>query len=305
MNNPKPFKSRTNADEVLSNIDLRDKNIVITGANSGIGFETARALSAAGANVIITCRDDSKGTKTVSDIKQQHPEAHITYQCLDLASVDSIKRFSANLSWDKIDTLICNAGIFPANYRETQEGLEQCVGVCHFGHFALCKLLLPKLLKTDTPRVVVVSSLSHTTPKRLSFNNLPLSKEKFSGLVAYGQAKLCNLLFAKELQRRYGDQGLSACSLHPGTLITTNIGRDSIIVDTFMKVISPFTKSPNQGAATTVYCAAYAEHSSIQGKYYNHCKEVKSSRESNNPEVATKLWEISEAFCEKHNVDVA
>ena len=117
-------------------------------------------------------------------------------------------------------------------------------------------------------------------------------------MVAYGQAKLCNVLMANELQRRYGARGLSACSLHPGTLVTTDIGRNSVAIEFFMKIISPFTKTPNQGAATSVYCAVHEPAEEIQGLYFSNCKAVKSSVEANDPTVAAKLWELSEAWCE-------
>ena len=118
-------------------------------------------------------------------------------------------------------------------------------------------------------------------------------------MVAYGQAKLCNVLFANELQRRYGDQGMTACSLHPGTLVTTEIGRNSILMAVLMKLISPFTKTPNQGAATSVYCATYAPAVDLQGQYFSHCQNVRSSKEANDPVPAKRLWDLSEQWCEQ------
>ena len=119
---------------------------------------------------------------------------------------------------------------------------------------------------------------------------------RFSPLTAYGQAKLCNALFANELQRRFGDQGLTACSLHPGALITTSFGRDSGFLSLFFKLVSPLTKNPNQGAATTVYCASHEKTEELAGKYFSHCKPVRSTKEANSPETARKLWEVSEEW---------
>ena len=302
MSKSAKFGSRTSSDTVLNGKNLSGKNIIITGANTGIGYEAARALAAVGANITLACRNDDKGLAAVANIKASHPNAKVEYRSLDLSSVASIKSFSEALTLDTIDTIICNAGVVPTGYQETAEGIEQCVGVCHFGHFALCKLLLPKVLKSKDPRIVMVSSESHRSPKTLNFEKYPLNKNNFAIFTAYGQAKLSNALFANELQRRFGKQGLSACSLHPGALISTDIGRNSGIFSVLMKLISPLTKNPNQGASTTVYCAAYARREEIQGQYFSHCKKVKASKEANDPAVASKLWDISEAFCEEHGV---
>jgi WW domain-containing oxidoreductase len=136
-------------------------------------------------------------------------------------------------------------------------------------------------------------------PKTLEFERMPLNRNNFKFMVAYGQAKLCNVLFANELQRRYGNQGMTACSLHPGTLVTTEIGRGSILMSILMKVISPFTKTPNQGAATSVFCATHEPVEDLQGKYFSDCQNVRSSKDANDPATAKRLWELSEQWCEQ------
>ncbi len=294
--------SRSTTAEVLSGVDLTGKRIVVTGANTGIGYEAARAFAAAGAEVVLACRNGKKAEEAVARIIDRHPGALAQGLALDLSSVASIKRFCDQLSFEAIDVLVCNAGLVPADYQETEEGLELCVGVCHFGHFVLCRLLLDKILKSDDRRVVMVSSESHRSPAQLDFDRFPMNKDTFSSLKAYGQAKLCNVLFANELQRRYGAQGISACSLHPGALITTEIGRYSGVLGLLVKLISPFTKNPDQGAATTVYCAARADAGEIQSGYFSHCRKVGASKEANNPETARRLWALSEAFCESHDI---
>jgi len=160
---------------------------------------------------------------------------------------------------------------------------------------------MDKLLAAGKPRVVMVSSESHRMPKQLDFDKFPLQQSQFSALTAYGQAKLANVLFANELQRRFGERGLTACSLHPGTLITTDIGRGSKVMSLLMKLISPLTKTPHQGAATSVYCAAYGSEDNIAGQYFSHCKQARSSREANDLEVADKLWQLSEKRCNAVN----
>ena len=207
----KKLGARSSTNDVLQGKDLTGRTVVITGSNCGIGFETAQALAGAGAKVIFACRNIEKGEDALRRCQALHPESELAFFPLDLASADSIKHFCAEVKDETIDTLICNAGLVPTNYQETKEGLEMTVGVCHFGHFLLTQLLLPQLLRAKEARVIMVSSESHRMPMKLNFNKFPLKKtDTFFPLMAYGQAKLCNALFANELQRRFGDQGLLA-----------------------------------------------------------------------------------------------
>jgi len=293
----KKLGARSSTSDVLQNKDLTGRTVIITGSNCGIGFEAAQALAGAGAKIIFACRNTEKGEEALRRCKVLHPKSELAFFPLDLASVESIKHFAEAVKDETIDTLICNAGLVPTSYQETKEDLEMTVGVCHFGHFLLTQLLLPQLLKTKAPRVIMVSSESHRMPAKLNFNKFPLKKtDTFFPFMAYGQAKLCNALFANELQRRYQDKGLTACSLHPGALITTSFGRDSGFLSLLFKLVSPLTKNPNQGAATTVYCASHENTAELAGKYFSHCKPVRSTKEANNPETAKKLWEVSEEW---------
>jgi WW domain-containing oxidoreductase len=299
MNQSENFGARTTADQVLAGKDLKDQTIIVTGANTGIGYETARSLAAAGARVIFACRNSSTGEAAVAKARALHPGCRVEFLNLDLASRSNIENFCASLDAEKVDVLICNAGLAPTQYRETEDGIESTVGICHFGHFLLTRILMPRLLAADSPRVVMVSSESHRTPAKLEFERFPLNRDNFKFMTAYGQAKLCNVLFANELQRRYGPQNLNACSLHPGTLITTEIGRGSVLMSILMKLVSPLTKTPNQGASTSVFCATHEPAEDLQSRYFSHCKEVGSSTEAKDPVVAGKLWALSEAWCDQ------
>lgn len=290
------FGSKTTADDVLRGMDLSGRFMIVTGANTGIGYETARALAAAGARVLLACRDLDKGKDAARRILQTHPSAEVSSAVLDLGSFASIDAFVASLAEPSIDVLICNAGVLNASYQESDGGIEHTVGVSHLGHFLLVKGLLPKLLANDDGRVVMLGSEAHRSPRTLEFDNFPLSADNYSQLKSYGQAKLCNTLFANELQRRYGAQGLTACSLHPGNLVTTEIGRDSLLTRWVMKLVSPFTKSPAQGAATTVLCAVHPDPQAVAGRYFSHCQPVRMSREAESPEVAERLWELTESW---------
>lgn len=289
-----PFDAKTTADGVLEGLDLTGKVALVTGANAGIGFETARSLAAHGAMVLLACRDQARGEAAVDRIRRRHPAAQLEARALDLASLESVRRFAENAPED-IDMLVCNAGVYGGGYQETVDGFERTVGVCHLGHFLLVSLLLESLARRRG-RVVMVSSQSHRSPRTLDFDRLPLRRENYSDLVAYGQAKLCNVLLAKELQRRHGARGISAYSLHPGTLIPTSIGRSSLIAGLLIALARPFTKTVGQGAATTVLCAAHPGVAGLGGAYFSDCRPVRSSRESDDPEVAARLWQLSEGW---------
>ena len=292
------LNAKTSADQIIASLDLSDKLAIVTGANTGIGFETARSLAAAGVHVIFACRSATTGHAAVLKTRQLHPNCQVEFLPLDLASASSIIAFTEKLDAENIDILICNAGLISTDFQPTHEGLEQTVGVCHFGHFLLTKLLMPRLLNALESRVVMVSSESHRSPKTLDFNRFPLTRDTFRTWTAYGQAKLANVLMANELQRRYAKQGLSACSLHPGTLVTTDIGRGSAFMRILMKLISPLTKNTNQGAATTVYCAVERNPKKIAGLYFSHCQPATMSAQAADEKVATRLWDLSEEWAQ-------
>jgi WW domain-containing oxidoreductase len=300
MANTSPFNHRSSADDVLRNQNLSGQVIIVTGANTGIGFETARSLAAAGATVIATCRSAEKAAATQKRLMLASPASTVETAVMDLSSLASVSDFCNGLAHSKIDVIICNAGIVAPKYGETKEGFEQTVGVCHVGHFLLVKKLMPRLLSAPAPRVVMVSSESHRVPPRLNFDALPYPESQFRPMKSYGQAKLCNALMAVELQRRFADQGLTACYVHPGTMVTTEIGRDSAIVRFAMWLVSPFTKTASQGAATSVFCATWDDRCELGGNYFSHCARVKPSAETGNVEVAGRLWGLSERWLEEN-----
>lgn len=288
------FNQRSSADDVVSGHRLDDKTVVITGANTGIGFETARALASVGANVILACRNTDAGQRAVETILQQHQDASVRCTQLDLGALPSVQDFAEKLKEEKIDILICNAGSMSTSLLYTEQGFERTVGVCHLGHFLLCKLLLPKLVAAKTARVVMLSSEAHRYPSTLNIDTLLDPGANYATMKAYGQAKLCNALMALELQKRFSSQGLTACSVHPGNMVSTDFGRESALMRLAFKLISPFTKSANQGAATSVFCATHEPAEDLAGLYFSHCQATKATKEARNDEVAATLWEQSE-----------
>jgi WW domain-containing oxidoreductase len=287
--------SRT-AFDVVRGLDLSGRTIVVTGANTGIGYPTACALASAGARVIFACRDRDRGEEAVARARAEHPGTRVEFHELDLDAFAGIKGFVQRLDAERIDALVCNAGLSLPNFQETEDGYERVVGVCHMGHFMLTRLLMPRLLTAPAPRVVVVSSESHRMDVKLDVLNFPLRPANYKPLVAYGQAKLCNVLMARSLHRRYRARGLIACALHPGTLVTTEIGRYSTVLRVLMKAVSPFTKSPAEGAATSVWAVVHEPGSEIAGQYLKECRVARSSPASNDPSLEEQMWSVSEAW---------
>jgi WW domain-containing oxidoreductase len=290
------FGPRTGAFEVVAGHDLSGKTTIVTGANTGIGDPTARALASAGARVVYACRQPASGEAAVARALAAHPGCKAEFAELDLASFASVRRFAERLNAERVDALICNAGIFVMKWAETEEGFERTLGVCHIGHFLLTRWLMPRLIASGAPRIVMVSSVAHESSAKLDFDQLPMTKANFKGMAAYGQAKLCNVLMAKELQSRYGKRGLTACALHPGTLVTTDIGRYSKIAGVLIRLVSPFTKTPLQGAATSAYAAVHEPATDLAGQYLKDCRIAACSAEANDPAVARRLWTASDEW---------
>ena len=294
------FNRNSTADQVLEEKNLSGKIAMVTGANGGIGYETARSLAAAGALVILACRNPTLGEDAISSIRRDHPDAQVELVSLDLADPASIQACLEDIAQrehiPQLDILICNAGSMSTKYLLTDQGIERTVAVCHLGHFMLTKGLLDTILKAPAPRIVMVSSESHRYPLRLNFDNLLVAKKqnRITAFNAYGQAKLCNALMALELQQRYGSQGLTACAVHPGALVTTGFGRESWLTQALFTLVSPLTKTPHQGAATSVMCATHDNAEDIAGGYFSHCRAARSSAEAGNTNVAKKLWDFSE-----------
>lgn len=282
--------------DIVAGRDLSGRTIIVTGANTGIGEPTARALASAGARVIYACRQRTTGEAAAARARREFPSCQVAFAELDLASLASVQRFAQNLDADRVDALVCNAGLSRLDYAETEDGFEQTVGVCHIGHFMLARLLMPRLLAAPEPRVVMVSSTSHTMPPKLDLANFPMRRDAYKGMTAYGQAKLANILMARSLHRRYGDRGLVACALHPGTLITTDIGRHAAVIGLLMKLVSPFTKTPAQGAATTVWAVVHEPAAELAGQYLKECRVDHASAEARDPAVADRVWTLSEEW---------
>lgn len=285
----------------------KDGLAVITGSTEGVGFEDALALSAVGWSVIVMGRNAEKGAAAIAKIKRMNPAAKVRFEQIDLANLASIKAFAERMTnaGEAIDLLINNAGVMtPPNRIETVDGFELQFGTNHIGHFALTAQLLPLLCKAKEARVVTVSSVANRAGQ-IHFDDLQW-KTSYVPMKAYGQAKLANLMFALELQRKSEEHGWGIISIasHPGVsrtnLLITGAGRWSFAG--IMRTFLPFLfQPPAQGALPTLYAAT--SPSAKAGAYYGPNKMgetrgfptlAKIPEQATDQRVVQKLWELSE-----------
>ncbi|MGE0484928.1 MAG: SDR family oxidoreductase [Gammaproteobacteria bacterium] len=274
-------------------MDLVDKTIVITGANSGIGLETARALAAGGAHVVMACRDAGRADAARADLAATTGSEKLEVVALDLASLASVRTCAADLAarHPRIDILVNNAGLLPFKRRTTVDGFEMQFGVNHLGHFLLTQMLLPNLLAAGTPRVINVASMMHHLG-RIDFDSFR-GEKPYKPLRAYGQSKLCNVLFARELARRHAGDGLLTWSLHPGPVGTNIMGR-STLARTLYRLVGAYM-SAKRGARTSVRLAGADGIEATNGSYYDEfCKVKPGSAISQDMALAARLWNVSE-----------
>ncbi len=271
--------------------DLIGRTFVVTGANSGLGAETARALGAAGATVVLACRDVDKAAPVAAQIG---PNAQI--RRLDLADLASVREFAAGL--DRVDVLINNAGVMAVPHSTTADGFEMQFGTNHLGHFALTGLLLDRIVD----RVVTMSSLMHQIGT-IHLDDPNWERHPYHRWPAYGQSKLANLMFAYELDRRLGASGSTVKSVaaHPGYAATGLQGHTESLWDRLMNVGNLFAQNAAMGALPELYAATV--ESVPSGSYMGpggpfeqrgYPKVVGSSGKSHNRAVAASLWDESE-----------
>jgi len=292
-NGPSGFGYGSTAEDVTAGRDLRGKNILVTGTNSGLGAETLRVLTLRGAHVFATARDETKANAACQGV-----QGEATPLVLDLESPPTVRTCVDTLRHDntRLDAIICNAGIMALPKRELAFGLERQFFTNHIGHFMLVTGLLEQL--ADDGRVVILSSAAHTgAPKSgIEFDDLA-AERKYSAWRAYGQSKLANLLFAKELGRRFSSSGAAktAYAVHPG-VIQTNLGRHMNGAMNFaLGLVGPlFLKSIPQGAATQCYCATHPDAVAHSGSYFADSNVAKPRADAEDPQLARKLWERSE-----------
>ena len=287
--------------------DLTGKVIIVTGGNSGLGYESVKAFAEKGAEVILACRSTDKGESAKAQIESSNPSGKIVVKQLDLMDLSSVISFSADfkLKYDRLDVLLNNAGIMMTPYQLTKDGFESQLGTNHLGHFALTGLLLDVIVKTPKSRIVNVSSMAHKGGK-IDFDNLSYDDgSSYEPMKAYRRSKIANLFFSYELQRKLtsNQSDTIAVAAHPGVSMTNlaNHMEGTLMYKVFKLIGGFISHSPANGALPQIM--ASVDPSVKPADYYGpdgfgemkgNPVLVQSNKASHNLDDAGKLWEVSE-----------
>jgi hypothetical protein len=279
---------------------------IVTGSNTGLGYDTARVLAARGAQVVMAVRDTAKGEAAAARIRGITPRADVTVHKLDLGSLDSVRTASAELAaaYPRIDLLINNAGVMYPPKQSTADGFELQFGTNHLGHFALTGLLLKNLLSVDGSRVVAVASIAHKIRAKIDFADLQWEHRRYDRVAAYGQSKLANLMFAYDLQRRLSAANAKTISVaaHPGVAATELVRHvPGASLPGVSWLSGRLLNTSELGALPTLRAAT---DPAVRGGQYwgpdgfrelrGYPKLVDSSTQSHDTAIQDRLWTVSE-----------
>lgn len=306
------FSSKSTTDDVLAGIDLSGKLALVTGASSGLGVETARALAAKGARVVMAARDVPKIEQQAAAIRAKHPAAQLEVMELHLDKPASVRAFAKAFlaKHARLNMLVGNAGVMACPLMRTAEGWEMQFATNHLGHFLLANLLLPALQAGAPSRVISVSSAGHQFSP-VVFDDIHFERRAYDKWMSYGQAKTANILFALEFDRRFASRGVRAFSNHPGG-IRTELGRH--LTEEDIKLLTERSqqraskgvmvwKNEQQGASTQVWGATAPELDGKGGLYLEETQisgtapppgSAGAAPYALDPEQARRLWEVSE-----------
>lgn len=268
--------------------------MIITGANTGIGKENAIDLCKRGAKVYIACRDVKRAEDALREIKERSQSDKVIFLQLDLSSLDSVREFSKKFHKleSKLDILINNAGVMMCPKSYTKDGFEMQFGTNHLGHFLLTNLLLDLIKASSPSRIINVSSSGH---KFTDIDKDDLMGEKSYGKIkAYGQSKLANILFSRELSKKLAGTGVTVNSCHPGAVKTELQRHIHPIFTHFIGLLAdPFFKTPWEGAQTQIRLAVDPDLEKVTGKYFADCEEATTSKHATNDDTAAWLYKKS------------
>ena len=273
----------------------KNKVCLITGATSGIGKETAVALAKIGSTIIVNGKDEKRGEETITEIKRVSGNENVELMIADLSSLNEVRKFAGRLKgkYDKLDILINNAAVFCTSRNLSLDGIEMQFAVNHLSNFLLTNLLLETLKKSNSARIINVSSNAHYQG-RINFDDINFEKRYF-GWTVYCQSKLANVLFTYELADRLDPKQVTVNALHPGTVRTNIVGKyASFIYRLGWNLQKPLMLPVEEGAKTSIYLASSEEVKGITGLYFVKCKSQKSSDMSYDKMLARKLWDLSE-----------
>src|SRR6185503_9856418 len=270
---------------------MTGKVCIVTGANTGIGKETALGLAKLGANVVMVCRDRDRGEAAQLEIKQKSGNQQVDLMLCDLSSQNSIRHFAETVIRQRarVDVLINNAGIVLRQRSMTEDGIESTFAINHLGYFLVTDLLLDLLKKSAPSRIVNVASTAHRYGK-LDVNAW-VSAREYSAFGAYANSKLANVLFTYELARGLEGTGVTANCLHPGAVASNLFRGLPALLEALIRLV---TISPERGARTSIYLASSPDVQGVSGKYFARRRPEKSSEASYDLEAARRLWEVSE-----------
>ncbi|HVB93961.1 MAG TPA: SDR family oxidoreductase [Acidimicrobiales bacterium] len=277
---------------------MQGKVVVVTGSNSGIGRETAKALASMGATTVLACRSPEKAETAAADVRSASGSDDVHVVPLDLADLSSVEAGAAEVlsRWDRLDVLVNNAGGIWSGRQVTAQGFEQTLGVNHVGPFFLTALLLDRMREAESGRIVNLSSVGHHVALTgMNWNDLQ-GERRYSAFGAYAQSKLANLLFTRGLALRLADTNVTANAAHPGP-VRSGFGLDgdmSGIMAWGNLLIRPFEISATAGAVTPVYLASSPDMAGKTGGYYVHCRPGHPSRHARSDADAHRLWEVTE-----------
>lgn len=305
------FGHDTTTDEVLEGIDLSGKLALVTGASTGLGAETARALASRGAQVVMTARNMPRGEEVAQQIRESTGNDAVEVEELELGSMSSIRAFAGRFlaKHEALDILINNAGVMACPFEKTRDGFEMQFGTNHIGHFLMTCLIAPALLKASPARVVALSSRGHMMSNVL-FDDVNFDNTPYDQWVSYGQSKTANILFAVELERRLGARGVHAYAVHPG-VIMTDLSRHMSEEDYQLLLQRAAERGAEMryktipaGAATSVYAATAPELEGRGGIYLEDCgvAAINDNEKANegvrsyalDADAASRLWSLSE-----------
>jgi len=308
------FGEQTTTDDVIAGIDLHGSTAVVTGASTGLGLETARALASVGAHVVLAVRDRAKGTAALAAIRATEPGALVEFGILDLASLASVRAFADDVRQRvaTIDILVNNAGVMYTPFERTADGFEMQFGTNHLGHFLLTNLLLPPVLAAAPARIVNLSSGGHRGSD-IIWDDPNYERRPYDKFEAYGQSKTANILFTVELDRRFMSQGVRSYAVHPG-MIATELSRH-MTRDDMQELRARARSAPTRpgqpgglpplktipaGAATSVWAATAPELAATGGVYLADCQIAEASEYALSDASASRLWAMSEDLVGQH-----
>jgi len=299
------YDGSSSAQQVLLGRDLTGKYAIVTGSDKGIGFETARSLALHGATVVMACRNMKSALAAGKSIRKERSKAQVYAMYCDLNSLHSVRQFVTDYLSKKwpLHILVLNAGVFGLPYSVTEDGYETTFQTNHLGHFLLATSLTELMVESKPARMVIVTSESHRftdlNQRTISEQKLNPPENEYRPILAYNQSKLCNVLLSCELNYRLEKRGVTCNAVHPGNMISSHLPRNWWFYRFIFAMVRPFSKSKQQGAASSVYCAAARELEGVGGQYYINCFRVHPSDEALVSKTSQKLWDISELMIEK------